>query len=384
MTKPRLARTGILAAGTFVTLAMALPDAPVPSAAEAPDARGMRLGAAQLQSAGALTFGPDAVLFVADSRGGMVYALDVADAGSASFTGRTIANGLDRQVAALLGTTSDQIRFGDMARHPVSGNLYVSISRLTQAGSEPALIRITGDDRIELVDLGRIRHSSTPLPAAPPADAKTRWGQPTWTLAMTDLAFVDGQLWVAGLSNEQFASALRRLSFPFGKEGAVTTVEIFHTSHNRWETAAPIDAFLPITLDGVPSLLAGYGCSPIAVFSRTALASGKHQRGRTVAELGGGSRPIDMIRYEKEGKEWILIANSARTLMRVDPRQVASAPALTAAVEHAFEPAGVPYLSIASTGVMHIADLNPQYVAVMHRDAESGRVDIVTYDKKWL
>lgn len=201
---------------------------------------------------------------------------------------------------------------------------------------------------------------------------------------MTDLSFVDGELWVAGLSNEQFASALRRLPFPFTTGGALTTVEIFHTSHDRWETAAPIDAFLPITLNGTPSLLAGYGCSPIATFARADLKKGGHIRGRTVAELGGGSRPIDMIRYQREGKEWILIANSNRTLMRLDPEEVARAPEMTKAVEHAFEPAGVGYLPVASAGVIRIADFGPELVAVLMRDIESGAVKVTSYNKKWL
>ena len=43
-----------------------------------------------------------------------------------------------------------------------------------------------------------------------------------------------------------------------------TTIEIFHTSHNRYETHAPITAFVPIKLKGAPTLLAGYGCAPLA------------------------------------------------------------------------------------------------------------------------
>src|SRR5262249_42872967 len=161
---------------------------------------------------------------------------------------------------------------------------------------------------VELVNLDNIKNSSTPLPEAPAKDAKTPWGQPQWSLAITDLTFVDGELWVAGLSNEQFASALRRIPFPFGKNSAITTVEIFHTSHDRWETASPITSFLPINLNGTPSLLAGYGCSPIAAFAQSDLKKGGHLRGRTVAELGGGSQPIDMVQYQSNGKNWVLIA----------------------------------------------------------------------------
>jgi hypothetical protein len=348
------------------------------------DARGLAWGRATPQSLGAMTFGPDGTLFIADSRGAALFAFDPADAGKAAFTERTLAHGLDRKVAALLGTTSDRIRFNDMAVHPKSANVYFTVSRIDGETTQPALVRLTGPQTLEVVDLDRIQFATTAVPAAPSRDAKTPWGQPQWTLTVTDLNFVDGELLVAGLSNEQFASALRRLPFPFGKPGAVNTVEIYHTSHDKWETASPIEAFLPITIGGTPMILAGYGCSPIATFSRADLKSARHLRGKTVAELGGGSRPIDMVRYQRDGKEWILIANNSRTLMRLDPSEIAKAPEMTKPVSQAYEPGGVGYLPVASAGVMQIDDLNAEYIAVLVRDTDSGAVNLVGYAKKWL
>lgn len=345
---------------------------------------GLHWGAAPVQSVGAITFGPDNTLFVADVRANQLLALDVADQGTANFNDRFLMRDIDAKVAAALGTARDRIRFHDMAVHPGSKAIYFSVSRLDGETSQPALVRVRGPESLELVDLGRIRFANTPLPEAPSRDGKTPWGQPQWTLAVTDLAFADGELLVAGLSNEQFASALRRVPFPFGKEAKLNTVEIYHTSHDKWETAAPIDAFLPITVDGTPLLLAGYGCSPIATFNRAELAQAKHLKGRTVAELGGGSRPTDMVRYEKDGKQWVLVANSNRTLMRLDPSELAKAPALTTPVTQAYQPAGVGYLPIASSGVMQVDNLSNEYFAVLQRDIESGAVNVVALSKKWL
>jgi hypothetical protein len=372
-----------LTAGVTALLAAAWPDDA--GVSDAPDHLGMRVGGVHLQSAGALTFGPSDVLFIADSRGATLYALDVAESGKTSLSGgRTLIDDLDLKVAAALGTTRDKVRFGDMARHPRTGTLYFSVTRLGESGAEPAIVRAKSKDQIEVLDLGKIRYSKAAVPGSPALTDTTNWGQPKWRLAMTDLAFVDGELWIAGLSNEQFNSALRRLSFPFDKGGKLTTVEIYHTSHDRWETASPITAFMPISLNGTPSILAGYGCSPIAIFKRSDLAAGGHRRGRTVAELGGGNRPIDMIRYENKGKEWILVANNNRTLMRLDPQELAKAPEMTTPVTQAFQPAGVGYLPVASTGVMQIEDYGPEFIAVMQRDTESGAVNVVTYGKEWL
>lgn len=94
------------------------------------DARGMHLGAAPVQSLGAMTFGPDGTLFIADTRGAALYAFDVNDAGTSNFNDRVLAKDLDAKVAAALGTTRDQIRFGDMATHPTTHNIYLTVSRL--------------------------------------------------------------------------------------------------------------------------------------------------------------------------------------------------------------------------------------------------------------
>lgn len=378
-----LSRVALVAVVVAATGAMALPEPRTPS--ESRDALGMHVSAVRLTSVGAITFNPDGMLFLADARASTIYAVDPGETGNAAYSTeqRDLIADLDLKVAGLLGTTRDKIRFGDMARNPKTGSLYFSVARVSDNGAEPALVRARGSDNVELVNLDNIRNSSTPLPQAPDKDAKTSWGAPQWSMAITDLTFVDGELWVAGLTNEEFSSGLRRIPFPFGKNAAVTSVEIFHTSHNRWETASPITSFLPITLNGTPSLLAGYGCSPVAAFTQSDLKKGGHLRGRTVAELGGGNQPVDMVQYESNGKNWVLIANSDRTLMRMDPAEIAKAPGMTKGVDAAFKSGGVGYLSISGSGVMHISDAGDA-IAVLRRDIETGAVKVAKYEKKWL
>jgi hypothetical protein len=189
---------------------------------------------------------------------------------------------------------------------------------------------------------------------------------------------------VAGLSNEEFASTLRRLPYPFtGKVAGATTVEIFHTSHDRFETAAPIESFIPVTLNGKPSIVAGYGCSPIATFARADLASHKHLRGTTVSELGGGSRPLDMITYRRAGKQYVLIANSARTLTRFDVDELAKAQGMTKSVSEANEPGGAAYLPVASFGVVQLDNYNAQNVVVLQRNPDDGTLQVASRPLQW-
>jgi hypothetical protein len=165
-----------------------------------------------------------------------------------------------------------------------------------------------------------------------------------------------------------------------------TTVEIYHTSHDRFETASPIESLLPLTLEGRAVVLASYTCSPLAIFERDALARETHVRGKTVAELGGGNRPLDMVSYRspRDGKPYILIANSHRTLMRMDPAELAAAPAMSTPVRQAYQPAGVSYLPVSSFGVLQLDTYNRGFVVVLQRDAIDGSLDVRSQGLNWL
>ena len=346
----------------------------------------MHVGAIQLQSAGVMSFAGDGTLFLADPRAAAIYAIDVAESfRDTSKTGVRIDD-VDGKIAAALGTTRDQIRIVDMVAHPLSQSLYFSLTRGRGNDAVPVLVSVTkADEKVTVLPIENIKHARAEIPHAPNMDAKTPWGAPQRSFSVTDLALVDGEVYVAGLGNEEFASTLRRLPYPFKGTGASTTVEMFHTSHDKYETAAPIESFVPIDLAGKPSLVAGYGCSPIVTMGRAELTDGQHIRGKTVAELGGGKRPFDMIRYTNtKGKEYILVGNSNRTLTRLDPNEIAAAKAMTTAVKQAWEPAGVGYLPVAVVGVMQLDNYNASNIVMLQRDIETGALKVVSQGLNWL
>ena len=383
----QLARVTLTVAG----LATILATRGSSNAADAPDlaappASAMHVGAVQLQSAGVMSFSGDGTLFLADPRAAVVYAIDVAESFRDTTKTGVRIDDVDGKIAAALGTTRDQIRIVDMVAHPLSQSLYFSLTRGRGNDAVPVLVSVTkADEKVTVLPLERIRHARADIPHAPSLDAKTPWGAPQRSFSVTDIALVDGEVYVAGLGNEEFASTLRRLPYPFKGTGASTTVEMYHTSHDKYETAAPIESFVPIDLAGKPSLVAGYGCSPIVTVARAELADRKHVRGKTVAELGGGNRPFDMIRYTNlKGKEYILVANSNRTLTRLDPAEIASAKAMTTAVKQAYEPAGVGYLPVAIVGVLQLDNYNAANVVMLRRDIETGELKVVSQGLNWL
>src|SRR4051812_45764021 len=66
-------------------------------------------GKVSLKSAGPLAFGPDGILFVGDSLGTAVVALDTQDNKAASNAPQVDIKGLNQKIAAMLGTSADQI-----------------------------------------------------------------------------------------------------------------------------------------------------------------------------------------------------------------------------------------------------------------------------------
>jgi hypothetical protein len=92
-----------------------------------------------------------------------------------------------------------------------------------------------------------------------------------------------------------------------------------------------------------------------------------------------------MIRYTNaKGKEYILVANSNRTLTRLDPVELAAANAMTSSVTQAWQPAGVGYLPVAVVGVLQLDNFNANNVVMLKRDIESGSLDVVSETMRWL
>lgn len=50
------------------------------------------------------------------------------------------------------------------------------------------------------------------------------------------MEFYKGELIVAGLSNEDFNSVLRRLPYPFEGEESISSVEMYHIAHDQYES----------------------------------------------------------------------------------------------------------------------------------------------------
>ncbi len=315
---------------------------------------GLAPGKVQLKSAGPLAFGPDGILFIGDSLGSAVVAIDTGDTKALGASPAIDIKGINQKVAGLLGVTPDQILINDVKVNPVSKNIYLSVSRGRGPQALPVILRADAAGKLSEVALDNVSFSVAALPNPPVGNSAATRGDPRLD-TITELAYFNGSVIVAGLSNEEFSSNLRTIPFPFAAVSKGSSVEIYHGSHGRFETQAPVRTFVPYMIQNRQYIVAAYTCTPLVKIPVSELKPGSKVEGTTIAELGAGNRPIDMITYSKGNHEYILMANSARGIMKLSTDHLEKYKPITAQTD----PAGVPYQTLADLkGVKHLTSLD--------------------------
>jgi len=330
----------------------------------APATTGMTMGKVDIKSAGPLAFGPDGVLFVGDSLGAKVVALDTGDT-KAGAPASINVQGIDSKIAAALGTAADQISIRDIATNPVSKNVYISVNRGRGGDAKAVIVKLDTAGKLSEVDLDNVKYSAAALPNPP-----TQNNQKTNTI--TEVRYVDGKVLVAGLSNEEFSSNMKVIPFPFADADRGALIEMYHGSHARYETNSPIRTFVPYTIDNKQYILAAYTCTPLVKIPVSELKSGAKIQGTTIAEMGAGNQPLDMVAYKKNGQEYILMANSSHGVTKLDMANVGSYKAITNPVA---DVAGVPYTTISELkNVKHLQAYDGQQALIL--SGTSGAMDL--------
>lgn len=335
---------------------------------------GLKEGKPGLKSIGPITFGPNGVLFAADTQSAAVFALDTKDTQGIQLQTLKI-EGLTGKIAALLGASADDILINDLAVNPSSGTPYLAVSRGRGPDAIPVLIKASASGALELINLDKIKFSKAELPDAP-ANGRDRRGRNPRHQSITDIGFSDGTVIVAGLSNEEFASSLRKIPFPFGKVAKGTSVEVYHGAHGKLETRSPVRTFTQLVIESEPHLLAAYTCTPLVQFPIKSLKPGAKIRGTTLAELGNRNRPLDMFVYRKGADSYLLIANSSRGIMKVPTKGITEVEGLSNKVPRG-ETAGLKYETIKDwQGVVQLDRYSDTH-AIVVQDSE-GKMSLLT------
>jgi hypothetical protein len=361
---PAVRRSALAAVAVCAVAIIAIADVPTNLAGS------LKAGKLQLKSAGALAFGPDGVLFVGDSLGGSVAAIDTNDHTAPKGAASINVDGLDAKIAAMVGVPADQIVVNDMKVNPLSKNAYLSVSRGKGPDAQPLIVKVDTTGAVSSLSLDNVKFAQVSLVDAPASNPTAR--QDPRTTTITDMNYVSGNLLVAGMSNEEWSSALRSIPVPFTNAELGATLQIWHDSHGRYETQSPVRTFVPYVIAGQPYVLAAYTCTPLVRIPVGELKAGAKVKGQTIADLGAGNQPLDMVPYKKDGKDYILVANTAFGLLKVQADHLENYPIIDSPTKNPGT-AGMPFEKITSvTNVKQLAQLDASNAVVLTATSGAG------------
>ena len=340
--------------------------------------------AADIKSVSRIIFGPTNTLFVADWVQSKVHALTLAPAKPDAGKPFNLLD-LDASLRRTLGT--NDVAIEDIAARPGSDEVYVAVS--IAPNKTPAILSVKADGSVHKLDLPSMPESAATLEKAPDASLNFWTGNTGRSFTVTDMKWYGGKLYLAGLSNQSFASSLRILSYSFGHSAATASIEMYHTSHDQIETRAPIRAMTFANLDGKPYLIAAYLCTPLVTIPLEALADGAHVKAKTVAELGDAGIPVQVLPYTAidftTGKpvSYILAANLYREGSIIPLSSIEAANRGTGYSKPvAFgQIAGVQHLGATMSNVLQIDNQNDQFFVAQRRDLATGHAQLVSINK---
>lgn len=359
--------------GLAATLATAVLPASLASAA---DVWGLKAGTPDLKSATTLAFGPEDILFVGDAKGATVFA--VATGNTKGDAAKASINIDDLPTAIANELHAKQVVINDLAVNPGTGAAFVAVT----ADESAALVQIDGAGKISQVSLKDVKFSKAILADAPEDKVvgEGRRAANRRTESITDIAFFENKVLVSGLSNAQSPSTVRELNFPFAEADKGIGVEIYHAAHGKSEDYSAMRTFVPMMIDGEPSILGAYVCTPLVKIPVKELsASGEKIKATTVAELGNRNRPLDMIAYSKGGADYLLLSNSARGVMKITTAGLKENKGLTEPVGGGGT-AGQQFETVESmAGVIQLDKLN-EISALVLVQAEGGPQNLKTIE----
>ncbi|MBT8246650.1 MAG: hypothetical protein KJN73_02470 [Acidimicrobiia bacterium] len=353
-----------------------------------------------MKFAGALTFSDDGILFVGDNHNGAIYAFEVPGEEHPGQTAPRSIRNIDAKIAELLGVRLRAVEINDLAVHPVSKEIYVSATRIESFASQPVIVKISIDHDISLLDMSSLAYQkqlltefpednttfqvrgSGPMPPLPRDTAKGATS--IRSLAIMDLEYYDGELFVAGVAYDSFQSSLRRISYPFDGTQCVTAVEMYHITHDQYESRAPIRAMSVQEVDGKPQLVAAYTCSPIVLVPLDELTDGAKISASTIMDIGNG-QPLDMIPFEMGDQPMLFVTNNSRSPQVIPVDGLSGAKAVThedfergpKLDLHPLMPFGPTGKSVMFEGVpLHMALLDDDFFVSLTRDAYTGDLNL--------
>ncbi|MEM9078758.1 MAG: hypothetical protein AAGC43_17080, partial [Bacteroidota bacterium] len=165
----------------------------------------------------------------------------------------------------------------------------------------------------------------------------------------------------------------------------VNSIEIYHAVHTQNETRAPIRTMLFEEMDGESTLLASYTCTPLVSIPVDKIENEADIKGKTIAELGYGNTPIDMLVVTTQGfdgstSKSLIVTNKNRggTMIPIES-VIAGFKDNGMAGQRAMFASGLEGIQeIPTANVMQVDIQNPQMLGIVRRNIETGGIDLVS------
>lgn len=104
-------------------------------------------------------------------------------------------------------------------------------------------------------------------------------------------------------------------------------------------------------------------------FALSDLKPGAKITGKTIAEFGNGNRPLAIIVYQKDGKDFLLMANSSRGVIKVAAEQITGASSITAKVA---DTEGLKFEKLDWAGITQLDRLDSKFAIVVRSGANKS------------
>jgi hypothetical protein len=268
----------------------------VPVYGKSPVLKSSVSGKPDLKSIDVISFGPEGLLLIGDGRGAQVVAVDTGDTAQKGSM-RTAIEKIDEKLAGRIGATAKGIEILHLAVNPASGVAYIAIRK--QDDKTCLILTVDSAGRIDEFALDNVKYARLALPAGERAPLDK----------VTDVAWAEDRVLVAGRANEEFGSKIYSIAAPLehDSKATISSTETYHVAHGRWETRAPMQTILPYQEDGKRYLVGAFTCTPLVKYPLDEIKPDAKVKGVSMVELGQGNVPQDMFVYEKNGHSYVLV-----------------------------------------------------------------------------
>jgi hypothetical protein len=138
------------------------------------------------------------------------------------------------------------------------------------------------------------------------------------------------------------------------------------------------------SLNGEPTLIAAFTCSPLVTIPLKDLKDGAHLAAKTVAEFGWGSAPAGMVMFDAGQGPMVLLTHSHKSADLLSVADIADAstkPGLSTPIKWPAEPTLGLKATYVPMRVAHLDNQDANFFAALRRNEASGVMELVSMRK---